>query len=93
MRKVKGKHQWCFSRLKYNRIASPDTITSSTVKNSETKVFRSKHTTNKVTANILEVSKQEKRQDICFEGQTTASKVNVTFLALINKEITCDCCN
>ena len=42
---------------------------------------------------ILEVSKKQKTYDICFEGQRTPSKVNVTFFALVNKEITCDWCN
>ena len=41
----------------------------------------------------LEVSKEEKRYDWCFEGETTAWKVNVTLLGVINKKIRCVLCS
>ena len=37
----------------------------------------------------LGVSKKEQRYDSCFESQRAAWKVNVTFLAVISKEIRC----
>ena len=37
----------------------------------------------------LGVPKKEQRYNSCFEGQRAAWKVNVTFLAVINKEIRC----
>ena len=37
----------------------------------------------------LEISKEEQMYDWCFEGESTAWKVNVTFLMVINKETTC----
>ena len=41
---------------------------------------------------LLEVSKKEQTDDWCFEGKTTSRKVNVTFLALKNKETRCALC-
>ena len=49
-------------------------------------VFRSKQTTNKVPLNIFKGWKKEKRYDWCFEVQKLAGKVNLRFLAVINKE-------
>ena len=40
----------------------------------------------------LEISKKRKKYDWYFEGQRTRWKVNVTFLAAINKQIRCGLC-
>ena len=49
--KLKARYEWCFSRLKCNKIGAADGITSLRSKNSRNNVFRRKQTTNKVPPN------------------------------------------
>ena len=53
VRKLKARYEWCFSRLKCNKIGAADGITSLRSKNSRNNVFRRKQTTNKVPPNIF----------------------------------------
>ena len=57
VRKLEGKYEWCFSRLKCKKICVANAITSQTAKKKKKKkknyVFRRTQTTNKVPAYIF----------------------------------------
>ena len=92
VKNLKGKYEWCFSRLKCKNIGAILAITSENTKKEEIPYIEAKKQGTKYCLTYLDVSKIEEKYDWCFEGQRTAWKTNVTLLAVINKEIRCACC-
>ena len=79
LRKLEAKCEWCFSRLKCNKIGAADAIISETSKSSRNNVLESNKQQTRSRLTYLEVSKWEKRYDWCFEGQRTAKVKCVGF--------------
>ena len=89
IRKVKAEYEWCFSWLKCDFIGAADAIKGTFARNSRNNVFRIKQTTTKVLPNIFRGSEVTKKVRLMFWRPKESWKINVTLLAVINKEIRC----
>ena len=87
VRNPKAKYEWCFSRLNFSKTSAADAVTTWTAKNYGNNVFERKQKKRRYRLTYLEVSKKEKTFHWYFEHQTPLSKLNVTVLVVVNKEM------
>ena len=93
VRKLEGKYEWCFSRLKCKKICVANAITSQTAKKKKKKKKaeitylegRKQQTRYRLT--FSDNSRSEKRYYWSFENERRAWNVNVTFFAIVKNDI------
>ena len=89
-KKCQVRYEWRFWRLNSKKIGATHVILSLTEKSSRNNIFKSKQAINNVALNAFKGFKVKKKVRLMFwRLKGAAWKVNIMFLAAINKEIRC----
>ena len=89
VRKLKAKYEWCFSRLKCNKIGAVLQLQVKLQKTAKITYIEANIQRTAYRLTYLDLWKIEEKYDWYFEGQRTAWKINVTFLPVIKIKIRC----